>query len=177
MATKKKTEKSVEKKTRTSQIFSSSVCDIQGNIFLPAQVQKSFLRQNIRQTDSDYDFAPGLRFADEASRSWKIAKASYENFVKQLGKPDLSSEQRLEAVKVFAKQFFETGAFLPLRGDERERTRGTKLSNGFRCLGILSYRPRRSCYQTGSKATTFLRVCGFFQQNSFSVRTGAFKRG
>lgn len=107
MATKKKTEKSVEKKTRTSQIFSSSVCDIQGNIFLPAQVQKSFLRQNIRQTDSDYDFAPGLRFADEASRSWKIAKASYENFVKQLGKPDLSSEQRLEAVKVFAKQFFE----------------------------------------------------------------------
>lgn len=133
MATKKKAEKKIEKRARTSQIFSSSVCDIQGNIFLPSQVQKSFLRQNIRQTDSDYDFAPGLRFADEASRSWKIARASYENFARQLSKPDLSYEQRLEALKVFAKQFF--GQALSYRLEE---TREKELEERSFPMGFLA---------------------------------------
>lgn len=121
MAKQKKATKTTDSRIRRTQIFSSTVCDIQGNIFLPSQLQKAFLRQNLRQTEADYQYDPGLRFSDEASRAWKIAQASWNIFVNQTSKSDISQEQRIEAVKTFAKQFFSSALSFTLE-DKSERT-------------------------------------------------------
>lgn len=106
MAKQKKAIKATESRIRRTQIFSSTVCDIQGNIFLPSQIQKAFLRQNIRQTDADYQFPPGLRFSDEASRAWKIAQASWTIFVNQTSKSDLTAQG--ERMKLFSKNVVQS---------------------------------------------------------------------
>ncbi len=43
---------------RHANVF-SVCCDIQGNLFLPDQIQQVFLQKNLRQTSEDYRLLPG----------------------------------------------------------------------------------------------------------------------
>lgn len=57
-----------------------NTCELQGKLFLHDQIQKAFVRKNVRQADADYKLPPGLTIKDECSRSFRIAKSAWEQF-------------------------------------------------------------------------------------------------
>lgn len=83
-----------------------NTCELQGKLFLHDQIQKAFVRKNVRQADADYKLPPGLTIKDECSRSFRIAKSAWEQFTLTKSRKDVSEEQLRAAVLEFARNFF-----------------------------------------------------------------------
>ena len=85
----------------------SVCCDIQGNLFLPDQIQQVFLQKNLRQTSKDYRLLPGITLKEECARAFTIAKASWQQFSTLFTRTDLSYEDRLRRTKTFAENILK----------------------------------------------------------------------
>lgn len=83
--------------------ISSNCCSVEGNLFLPEQIQQVFVLKNLRQTPKDYALAPGLTLKDECARAFTIAKASWNEFSDVLTRTDLSENDRLSRTLRFAE--------------------------------------------------------------------------
>lgn len=91
---------------RHANVF-SVCCDIQGNLFLPDQIQQVFLQKNLRQTSKDYRLLPGITLKEECARAFTIAKASWQQFSTLFTRTDLSYEDRLRRTKTFAENILK----------------------------------------------------------------------
>lgn len=91
---------------RHANVF-SVCCDIQGNLFLPDQIQQVFLQKNLRQTSEDYRLLPGITLKEECARAFTIAKASWQQFSTLFTRTDLSYEDRLRRTKTFAENILK----------------------------------------------------------------------
>lgn len=91
---------------RHANVF-SVCCDIQGNLFLPDQIQQVFLQKNQRQTSKDYRLLPGITLKEECARAFTIAKASWQQFSTLFTRTDLSYEDRLRRTKTFAENILK----------------------------------------------------------------------
>ena len=106
-----------------NQIFNSITCDIQGNLFLPDQIQKVFLCQHERQQDEDYELMPGITLKEECSRAFRIAKASWDIFKDTLVREDLSVAERFHRTQAFAERLLKGSLnydLHPIKGIELE---------------------------------------------------------
>lgn len=78
-------------------------CDIQGNLFLPDQIQQVFLQRNVRQKAEDYRLLPGITLKEECARAFTIAKASWLQFSQMFSRKDLGYADQLRWTKTFAE--------------------------------------------------------------------------
>jgi hypothetical protein len=92
------------KKNKTNSTFSCS--DLQGNLFLPDQLQQIFSFKGKRQTPDDYEISPGLTIKEVYSTAWRVASASWEKFSQVRTRQNLSEENLQTATEDFAKFFF-----------------------------------------------------------------------
>lgn len=83
--------------------------DLQGNLFVPAQIDLICAENAEKQTDSDYGIPQGLDRADEIARAYRTALAAWQNFKQAMERTDLSAEQKLQSTQHFAQLFFQYG--------------------------------------------------------------------
>ena len=83
--------------------------DLQGNLFVPAQIDRVCAGNGEKQTDSDYGIPQGLDRADEIARAYRTALAAWQNFKQAMERTDLSAEQKLQSTQHFAQLFFQYG--------------------------------------------------------------------
>ena len=83
--------------------------DLQGNLFVPAQIDLICAGNGEKQTDSDYGIPQGLDRADEIARAYRTALAAWQNFKQAMERTDLSAEQKLQSTQHFAQLFFQYG--------------------------------------------------------------------
>lgn len=83
--------------------------DLQGNLFVPAQIDRICAGEGEMQTDSDYGIPQGLNRADEIARAYRTALAAWQNFKQAMERSDFSAEQKLQSTQQFARLFFQYG--------------------------------------------------------------------
>ena len=83
--------------------------DLQGNLFVPAQIDRVCAGEGEMQTDSDYGIPQGLNRADEIARAYRTALAAWQNFKQAMERSDFSAEQKLQSTQQFARLFFQYG--------------------------------------------------------------------
>lgn len=83
--------------------------DLQGNLFVPAQIDRVCAGEGEMQTDSDYGIPQGLNRADEIARAYRTSLAAWQNFKQAMERTDLSAEQKLQSTQHFARLFFQYG--------------------------------------------------------------------
>ena len=83
--------------------------DLQGNLFVPAQIDLICAGNGEKQTDGDYGIPQGLDRADEIARAYRTALAAWQNFKRAMERTDLSAEQKLQSTQHFAQLFFQYG--------------------------------------------------------------------
>lgn len=83
--------------------------NLQGNLFVPAQIDRVCAGEGEMQTDSDYGIPQGLNRSDEIARSYRTALAAWQNFKQAMERTDLSAEQKLQSTQHFARLFFQYG--------------------------------------------------------------------
>lgn len=87
-----------------------NICyDLQGNLFVPAQIDRVCAGEGEMQTDSDYGIPQGLNRADEIARAYRTALAAWQNFKQAMKRSDFSAEQKLQSTQQFARLFFQYG--------------------------------------------------------------------
>ena len=82
---------------------------LQGNLFVPAQIDRVCAGEGEMQTDSDYGIPQGLNRADEIARAYRTALAAWQNFKQAMERSDFSAEQKLQSTQQFARLFFQYG--------------------------------------------------------------------
>ena len=83
--------------------------DLQGNLFVPAQIDRVCAGEGEMQTDSDYEIPQGLTRADEIARAYRTALAAWQNFKQAMEHNDFSAEQKFQSTQHFARLFFQYG--------------------------------------------------------------------
>lgn len=66
---------------------------LEGNLFLPDQLEKAALGRANYQTEADYRIPKGLKLKDEFSRAFQIASAQWKHFASQQERRDLDTYQ------------------------------------------------------------------------------------
>ena len=83
--------------------------NLQGNLFVPAQIDRVCAGNGEMQTDSEYGIPQGLNRSDEIARAYRTALAAWQNFKQAMERTDLSAEQKLQSTQHFARLFFQFG--------------------------------------------------------------------
>ena len=83
--------------------------DLQGNLFVPAKIDRVCAGEGEMQTDSDYEIPQGLTRADEIARAYRTALAAWQNFKQAMEHNDFSAEQKFQSTQHFARLFFQYG--------------------------------------------------------------------
>ena len=83
--------------------------NLQGNLFVPAQIDRVCAGNGEMQTDSDYGIPQGLNRSDEIARAYRTALAAWQNFKQAMERTELSAEQKLQSTQHFARLFFQYG--------------------------------------------------------------------
>ena len=83
--------------------------NLQGNLFVPAQIDRVCAGNGGMQTDSEYGIPQGLNRSDEIARAYRTALAAWQNFKQAMERTDLSAEQKLQSTQHFARLFFQFG--------------------------------------------------------------------
>ena len=83
--------------------------NLQGNLFVPAQIDRVCAGNGEMQTDSEYGIPQGLNRSDEIARAYRTALAAWQNFKQAMERTDLSAEQKLQNTQHFARLFFQFG--------------------------------------------------------------------
>lgn len=94
---------------QSNQQLSSTCCTLEGNLFLPYQLQQVFLGKNINQTPSHYNIPRGVTIKEECSRGFNIARAEWAEFIKFSKQEGIDDQKRLEYTTYFVKQLLQFG--------------------------------------------------------------------
>jgi hypothetical protein len=76
---------------KTASVLNLPTLKLEGNLFLPDQLEKAALGRAAGQSEADYRTPKGLKLKDDISRAFQIASAQWKHFAGQMERSDVDA--------------------------------------------------------------------------------------